>query len=173
MKKSFKKSLLVMMMFTMTLIPFSRIFAKDKIIEDLEKGGTIDVNVVDPVNLTKTLNYFKDLYIKAMPNDTETANSDFTPEGYAGQILSAYVSSRIKEQDVLAYVYDCDKNYTCKVSITYFDGLLGHVTEKKEYNAKFNMIGKYDSKIEDEMLETYKKINSMGGQGEFVLEDMY
>ncbi len=173
MKKSFKKYLLVMLMFSIVLIPFSRIFAKDKIIEDLEKGETIDVNVVDPVNLTKTLNYFKDEYIKSRPNDTETANSYFTPEGYAGEILTAYVSSRIKEQDVLAYVYDCDKNYTCKVSITYFDGLLGHVTEKKEYNAKFNMIGKYDSKIEDEMLETYKKINSMSGQGKFILEDMY
>ncbi len=172
--KKFKKSfLLIIVAFAITLIPFSKVFAKEKIVEELEKGGTIDANVVDPINLTKTINYFKDQYIKSRPDDTEFANSYYTPQGYVGEILTAYVSSRIKEQDALVYVYDCDKDYTCKVSISYLDGLLGHSTKEKEYNVKFNLIGKYDSKIEDEMLETYKKISKMGGQGEFILEDMY
>ncbi len=181
MKKFLKNYLLVVMMFVVTLIP-SKVFAQDKIVEDLEKGGTIDVNVVDPNNLTKTLNYFKEEYIKSIPSDTteedknkmvEDANTLYTPPGsIVGEVLSAYISSQIKEQDTIVSVYDCDKDYNCKVNIDFLKGFQESLIQTKEYNVKFNFIGKYDSNVEDELIEIYKKINNTDSQGSFTLEDI-
>lgn len=143
--------------------------AEESLLTKIENGGTVDINLVDPVNLTKTINHMREKYLAMRMADSENPLSDddkqwadefYTPVGMVGEIITPYISANIKDKNVYVYVYDCDSEYNCKVSITYI-GDVGLSGDEHIYDVKFKLNGVYDSKIEDEMIELYDKIDKI------------
>ena len=151
------------------LLSFTVVKAETSLLTKIENGGTVEINLVDPIHLTKTINHLREQYLARRLADSENPLSDddrqwadefYTPVGMVGEILTPYISSSIKDKNVYVYVYDCDSEYNCKVSVTYI-GDVGLSGDEHIYNVKFKLNGVYDSKIEDEMIELYSKIDKL------------
>ena len=147
MRKLFKTFIILFLIMFMVKVNA----AEDSMLTKIKSGGTIDINIVDPVNLTKTFEFFKQKNFEyAEANDflndehIAWANNFYRPGGeMIGEIITPYISSQIKEQDVYIYVYDCNEERECKVSVTdMYDDY--HWGEEHIYNVKFNFVGKYD-----------------------------